>query len=74
MAGEDRHVHVWKVRKGKPPELHKRGLCEHQRPVRKIDVVGRWIITCSGDYVVRLWDADTGACVRETEVTIVIDQ
>ncbi|CAM9580300.1 unnamed protein product, partial [Hapterophycus canaliculatus] len=65
VVGEDRHVSVWSLRKGKRPQLSRASFCEHQRPIRRLDVVGRWIVTCSGDYVIRLWDSKTGLCVRE---------
>lgn len=68
MVGEDRHVSVWSLRKGQRPQLSRASFCEHQRPIRRLDVVGRWIVTCSGDYVIRLWDSKTGLCVRELGV------
>lgn len=68
VVGQDRHVAVWTLAKGQAAKLKQRSFCEHQRPVRRVEVVGRWIITCSGDYVMRLWDSRTGLCVRELEV------
>ncbi|CAN0147974.1 unnamed protein product [Ectocarpus fasciculatus] len=65
VVGEDRHVSVWSLRKGQRPWLARARFCEHQRPIRRLDMVGPWIVTCSGDYVIRLWDSRTGLCVRE---------
>ncbi|CAM9818720.1 unnamed protein product [Scytosiphon promiscuus] len=65
VVGEDRHVSVWSLREGQRPQLTRASFCEHQRPIRRLDVVGRWIVTCAGDYVIRLWDSKTGVCVRE---------
>ncbi|CAM9376347.1 unnamed protein product, partial [Ectocarpus sp. 13 AM-2016] len=65
VVGEDRHVSVWSLRKGQRPRLARARFCEHQRPIRRLDMVGPWIVTCSGDYVIRLWDSRTGLCVRE---------
>ncbi|CAM9291264.1 unnamed protein product [Ectocarpus sp. 6 AP-2014] len=65
VVGEDRHVSVWSLRKGQRPRLARARFCEHQRPIRRLDMVGPWIVTCSGDYVIRLWDSRTGVCVRE---------
>eukprot|EP00903_Cladosiphon_okamuranus_P020520 g18837.t1 len=65
VVGEDRHVSVWSLRKGQRPRLARASFCEHQRPIRRLELTGRWIVTCSGDYVIRLWDSKTGVCIRE---------
>lgn len=71
VVGEDRHVSVWSLSKGQSPCLARASFCEHQRPIRRLELMGRWIVTCSGDYVIRLWDSRTGVCIRELGVSIV---
>jgi WD40 repeat protein len=41
----------------------------HQRPIRWLQVVGRVVVTCSGDYVLRFWDQDSGDCIRNVHAT-----
>ena len=69
VVGEDRHVSVWSLCKGQRPRLERACFCEHQRPIRRLELTGRWIVTCSGDYVIRLWDSKTGACIRDLGVS-----
>lgn len=70
VVGEDRHVSVWSLCKGQGPRLTRASFCEHQRPIRRLELMGRWIVTCSGDYVIRLWDFKTGGCIREIGVSM----
>ncbi|CAM9194979.1 unnamed protein product [Choristocarpus tenellus] len=66
VVGLDRRVVVWSLVNGERPVL-RFNYCHHQRPVRQLQVVGRWLFTCSGDYVIRVWDIQTGKCIRDIE-------
>lgn len=70
VVGEDRHVSVWSLCRGQRSRLTRASFCEHQRPIRRLELMGRWIVTCSGDYVIRLWDSKTGVCIRELGVSM----
>ncbi|CAN0000430.1 unnamed protein product, partial [Discosporangium mesarthrocarpum] len=68
VVGLDRRVMVWSLTSGERPAL-RFTYCYHQRPVRQLQVVGPWLFTCSGDYMIRVWDIRDGSCIREVEVS-----